>query len=553
MLLTKLHPFQNEAVDRGLDRGNLLIAWEMGLGKTLAGIAIAETLLGEGEIRCATIVCDASLKYQWAEAIAKHTDVDKRTIYVMNEGTRQAMEVPTEEFCIIIDGPPKTRAALYEKALKRKPDYIILGYTNVVSDWAQVRRTPKECHILDEITAIKTFKAQRTKKIKRFQATYRYGLTGTPMENGKPEETYSIMQYIDPYVLGGPTGDRFDLFDRTYIVRNGYGGVMRYRNLPVLHAKLSVAMSRKTAEDPEVAPYLPEVFEKDIPVDLDAKTRKAYKAIAAHLLAELQQVRYDGSFDVFAHYQGEANPNENSQQGKIMARMQALDMLLDHPDLIVASGIAYQDSQRQRDAGVDKKNWPGSKYCYDVWQSGLLDDVLTSPKLDAAVGEINTALAANPKNKVIVFSFFREMIDIIQDSLPEGISVQYHGGMNASQKAAAKAKFTQDPDCRVFISSHAGAKGTDLYMANYLLNYDMAWSAGQQDQINARHRRASSLFEHIRILNMICRNTTEPRKKASVAFKRKTARAVIDGKGADSKGRVENDLESLTEHLRKAA
>ena len=77
-------------------------------------------------------------------------------------------------------------------------------------------------------------------------------MTGTPIENGKPEELYSIMQFIDPKVLG-----RFDLFDKTFIVRNHFGGVEKYRNLTTLSKTLATASVRKRQQDPDVAPYLP--------------------------------------------------------------------------------------------------------------------------------------------------------------------------------------------------------------------------------------------------------------------------------------------------------
>lgn len=543
MLTTPLHPYQNESVDKALDRGCLLIAYEMGLGKTIISLAIAEELFGANEAEVAVIVCPAALKYQWAEAIAEHTDVEKRSITVLADGERRSIIVPTEKYAVTIDGTPKRREAQYAGLRKYQPDYVIMGYENVVNDWVNVRKLQRDIVIIDEITAIKSFRAARSKKIKRFTGPFRFGLTGAAIENGKPEELFSQMQWVDEEVLG-----RFDLYDRAYITRNGWGGVERYKNLPVLHQRLAPAMSRKTSLDPDVAPYLPKVYQKNVWVDLDAKTKKVYKVLATNLLAELKQVRFTDSFDVFAHYHGMSNIDENSQQGRIMAKVQAVDMLLDHPDLIVESGMAYQESERQRKAGVQKKTWPGSKYCYQLWQDGVVDDITVSPKLVAATSLVSDLLLTNDANKIIIFTFWREMLDILQETLP-GVSVQYHGEMNPAQKANARARFTQDADCRIFLASHAGAKGTDLYMANYLINYDLAQAAGIQDQINARHVRASSKFDHVRILNMLTKGTTESRNKDRLALKRKVAAAIMDNRGADSKGRIENDLMTLTEHL----
>jgi SNF2 family DNA or RNA helicase len=549
MLLTDLYPFQNPAVDSALARGNLLIAYSMGTGKSVCALAIMEELIADDRAETCFIVVPSSLKWQWAQQIARAVDVDTCIKKLTLEGIKQDITVPIDEHAIVIDGSKAKRAAQYAFIGEHRPAYIVLGYENVVNDWNFVRKIKPEAIFCDEIQAIKTFRSQRTRKIKRLTAPYRFGLTGTPVENGKPEELYSIMQWIDPEVLG-----RFDLFDKTYIVRNNFGGVQRYKNLPVLHAKLAEVMVRKTRRDPEVAKYLPKTQESNLYVDLDAKSRKVYNVLAKELLSELQKVKpgQGAEFDLAAYYNGQQQ-NENSAQGRIMARMQALDMLLDHPDLIVASGMDYEESLEQQQAGVVRANWQGSKYCYQVWQSGLLDDLTHSPKLAVLTDDVQDVLLDDPKNKIIVFSFFRHALDAIDEALsPLAGSVQYHGGMNAAAKAGAVAKFRDDLDCRLFICSHAGAFGTDLFMANHLYNFDSAWSSGKVDQINARHSRAASTFENIYVRNLITRGTTEPRKQALIAHKRRVGSAILDNEGADDKGRVVNEVGSLTEHLLEA-
>lgn len=549
MFTARLHPYQDEDVDRMLDAGRMLIAYETGVGKTVVSVAVIEELIGRGDVTTAMAVVLPGLKYQWAIQIAKLTDVPKRIIEVKSDGIVQNIEVPTEDYCVIVDGTPKQRAEQYAKIKATRPDYVILGYTNVVDDWSAVRRIKPECIVLDEVTAIKTFKAQRTRKIKRLSATYRYGLTATPADNGKPEELFSIYQWIESDVLG-----RFDLYDKTYIVRNKYGAVVRYKNLPVLHKKLAPWLVRRTAEEPEVAPFMPEVIRDQIFVKADAKTKKVYKHIADDLMKMLKAVQHSGqSFDVFAHYHGDSAPNESTEQGKIMARMQALDMLLNHPDLIIQSGMNYEHAKEQKALGVEKKTWPGSKYCYELWQTGLLDDLTGSPKLEELIKQVEIALAQSERNKLIVFSVNPGMLEIINDRLPEGVAVLYHGGMKAGEKAGSVARFTDDPTCRVFLSSHAGSHGTDLFMANYLFNYDHAYASGKQTQIDGRHKRSSSLFTHVMIKDLLVSGSIEVRKFDGRVQKGRVESAMIDGHGADAKGRISNDLMTLTEYLRTAS
>jgi SNF2 family DNA or RNA helicase len=211
--------------------------------------------------------------------------------------------------------------------------------------------------------------------------------------------------------------------------------------------------------------------------------------------------------------------------------------------------MKYEQSKERREAGEEKKHWPGSKYCYKAWQSGLLDELTTSDKCALLKRKVQQILDFDTTSKILIFTRFVPMLDILQDLFYPHHSIQYNGDMNATAKAGAIAEFTDNPDCRLFLSSHAGAYGCDMFMANYLINLDLHWSAGGADQINGRHDRPSSEFSHVYIRNMITEDTIEVRKLEQLDWKRKVASAVTDGRGADRLGRVQNDVTTLTRFL----
>lgn len=525
-----LHPYQNEAVDLFLRRQRLLVAYEMGLGKTIVATAAAEELLGLEEIDMVAVVVPAALKYQWAQSIARSTDVPTRLLTLKGED----LVVPTEDYAVIVDGTAKQREVLLRVAALKRVDYVILGYENVVNDWKWVSKLKPGMIVLDEATAIKSFQAQRSKKIKRWKAPYRMAMTGTPVEN-RPEEIFSIMQWVDDSVLG-----RFDLFDKTYITRNHFGGVSSYKHLDVLHRKIRPAVSRKKRLDPDVRPYLPEVDEGVWMVKADTKTATVYRRIVSDLKVALAEAGPSvGAFDVAAYYHGQKQVNENTALGRVMSRQLALEMLLDHPDLLVRSGKRY----------LDPKSNDGSQYAAELVESGALDHLNGSAKLDFLVDEVVDILETDPRNRVVVFTVFRGMLDLLEKALPYSC-VQFHGGLNSSAKAAAISKFEADPQTRVFLSSHAGGYGVDLFMANYLINYDLAWSSGKQDQINARHVRASSKFDNVYIRNVLVQGSVEERKYATLAHKRAVAGSIIDGVGGS---KIENEVASLSRFIEQSS
>lgn len=537
MLTKQLYPYQREPLERFLARGSLLVAYEMGLGKTPIAIACAEELRGCGDITTALVICPASLKYQWAQRIAEFTDLPTTPHKIKDE----IVVIPRPEYCTVIDGAPQVRRLQYHNLIHRSPAYIIMSYENVISatDSRYIRNLGAGLVILDECTAIKTFKAKRTRKIKQVLASeFRLGLTGTPVEN-KPEELFSIMQWVDGSVLG-----RYDLFDRAYILRDHFGRVRAYRNLPVLRRKLAPAISRKSRLDPDVAPYLPDVDYGTWTVSMDTPLRDKYKEIAADLYAELKALPVSGNFDLAAYYAGHGD-GDSTALGKVMARQMALEMLLDHPSLLRKSAQDFQDSQDKRDAGDTRKEWPGSSYAHTLCQNPLPD---STPKLDILTEKVSGIINFDDRNKILIFTRFRGMLDLLEERL-DVPCVQYHGGMNVKEKAAAIARFSGDSRARIFLSSHAGAYGNDMRMANYLINYDLAWSAGRADQINGRHVRASSQFSQVYIRDMITEGTVEQRRRDMLTIKRRVGSAILDGHGQDADGRVTNDLNSLLNHL----
>lgn len=541
MLTGQLLPYQTPAVDAFLQSGSLLVTMDPGTGKTIVAIAAAEELLGSAAISTCLCIVPASLKYQWAQRLAEFTDLPAYEIRVGKE----FITIPKPPHCIIIDGIQDNRDYWYSQ-IGADTEYVILGYPNVLNDWDIIRMFDWQLVVLDEITAIKNPGAGITQAIREtFTAPWRLGLTGTPVEN-KPEELYSIMDWISPGFLGDPL-----TFDRAYVKRNGNGDVIRYKNLPVLHTQLQQVMYRKKRSDPDVAPYFPAEDEDTWLVPMPDALRDAYLILAADLLDSLQALKRRGTFDVTAAYRG-GKPDEGTAVGRIAAKMQAMEMLTCHPSLIAQSCLDYQESERAKDRGEDKAAWPGSRWCNDIVNAGVItmDAALQTSKLDYLISRCYE-ITRDPVTKILVYTKYTRMLPILAEALEfNGIgTVTYSGAMTAQAKAGAIARFTADPDCRVFLSSHAGAYGCDMYMASHLINYDIPWSGGKAEQIDGRHVRASNTRETIYIRHLLAEGSLDERKLAQVRFKRRLAAAIIDGKGADHLGRIENDIGSLSAFL----
>jgi SNF2 family DNA or RNA helicase len=391
--------------------------------------------------------------------------------------------------------------------------------------------------VLDEASLIKSPSSQRSQAIKECLGyfPYRLALTATPLEN-IPEDVYSIMQFVDPNVLG-----RFDLFDKAYIRRDSGGAVMSYRNLDVLWQRLSSAMYRKSRTDPDVAPFMPEVQYHTWEVDTTPEILEAYVGMARDLLVAYDRAPgHSGGFSLSAHYGAGGENKKNAGMGEVMSIHTVMEQLLDYPQMIHSSALKY----------VTTEGESGSKYAWDVVYRNI-NMPLDTPKLDYVLGRIDTILKTDPSSKVILFSRYREMVSVTKQGL-EGLGwtcVEYHGEMSSSAKEGSVAAFLDDDDTRVFVSSHAGAYGTDLPVANWLVNIDVAWGGGLGTQINGRHIRASSIFDAVNVVNVVTKGTIEQRKVAVREFKEDLSTAAIDGKTLT--GTLVKDVKSLIKHAQE--
>jgi len=511
----ELRRYQEQAKALITQRERALLALDLGTGKTIVSIAAIEELREAGKIKCALLIMSSSLTKQWEQKIQEFTDSSVR----------------------IVDGStlPKKRLSIYEEILSAPPDYMIMGLRQAVSDMPFIQKLNPDLVLVDEVTNIKNFGTQQTKAIKKIKSRYRIGLTAEPVENGKAEELFSIMQWIDDSVLGN-----WREFESNYITRNSYNIITGYKNMPELNNRLMDACISKRRTDPDVAEFMPTVEEYNCYVEMDDVTAKIYKQIARELYGELRSADPQASRELASYYSGERDSNiDSTGLGKITSRLLACQLLLDDPSLLEASARAYNDPE----------NPMGSRYASQLLEAGRLSPSGThGAKLSACVELVEEYMAADPEHKVIVFARFKGVLPLLRDRLSTYNPVLFTGDLNGKQRGEAIFRFTNDPDTRLFLSSDAGGYGVDLWCASHLLNYDLPNSSGAFKQRNGRHVRASSKFRKVYIDNLIVSGSIEEYQLTRLKYKARVANAVLTGM-SDVHGKVTNDAKSLTKFL----
>lgn len=495
MFVGTLRPFQEEARERMVEEQRLLLAAIMGAGKTPISIATIEHLIEDEYVEKGLLIVPASLRRQWLREVDKFTDV----------------AVP-----ILVEGPRHLRERAYEK-FDRNGEYLVMSYNTAVSDWDVIHQLDFQFVLADEVQAIKDPTSQRSQVVKDVMGTvdYRYGLTGTPVEN-KAEEVFSIMEGLDPDLFGPARA-----FDRTFIVRDNWGKPVKYVNPGLFHSTLSKRMFRVSAKD--IEDQLPGMQELEEDVSFDAKSLRLWRHIATELLHDLQQAAELGSsrFDIDTHYSSARDSQENlALRGQIMSKVTCLRMLGDHPQLLVRSAESYKDTTTKL----------GSQYAAALKGKGLLDGLpKTSEKYRRSIELIEELTESG--EKVVLFSFFKPTLSWLQHDLKKkGIeAVLFTGDMDGKAKDESQQRFLHDEQVKVFLASDAGGQGVDLPIAKYLINFNLPWSGGQYAQRNARIRRISSENERIVIINMLVDKSIDVRQYGMLRLKQAAADAIVDG------------------------
>jgi superfamily II DNA or RNA helicase len=125
---------------------------------------------------------------------------------------------------------------------------------------------------------------------------------------------------------------------------------------------------------------------------------------------------------------------------------------------------------------------------------------------------VRKILSENPGEKLIVFSFYRATIAylierLIEDGIP---ALSLVGGMG-DERWNTIERFRDNPGLKVLVSSEVGSEGIDLQFCRYLFNYDLPWNPMKLEQRIGRLDRIGQKAEKILIYNLFCPGTIEDR------------------------------------------
>lgn len=118
-----------------------------------------------------------------------------------------------------------------------------------------------------------------------------------------------------------------------------------------------------------------------------------------------------------------------------------------------------------------------------------------------------------PDEKVIIFAYFKGTLRYLQKRLlAEGIGCALiHGELDDEERAAELDAFRDKPEIRVLLSSEVGSEGIDLQFSRVVVNYDLPWNPMRVEQRIGRIDRVGQKAERLSIVHFKVKGTVEER------------------------------------------
>ncbi|WP_152656965.1 DEAD/DEAH box helicase [Oceanobacillus sp. CFH 90083] len=154
-----------------------ILADDMGLGKTLQAIAYITSESEGNPVGPHLIIVPSSVVYNWKSELEKFAP---------------------HLTAVILTGQPAERHERMKDSLNK--DVWITSYTTMRQDIDYYQDITFQTLLLDEAQYIKNYQTKTSKAIRMLQATRRFALSGTPIENSI-EELWSIFQVVLPGLM----------------------------------------------------------------------------------------------------------------------------------------------------------------------------------------------------------------------------------------------------------------------------------------------------------------------------------------------------------------
>jgi len=504
---TDFKPYQYIPLLKFLYSGNkrLLVADEVGLGKTIEAGHIMLELKARHELRNALVICPNSLLEKWHDELLERFDLNFK---VYGEGM--------------------SREFLQDIKQQRDSLYAIVNYEKLRG--VNLVKYMEQNHIVfdfllcDEAHKLRNHTTATHQGVKHLIRNARAGvfLTATPIMNDE-DNLFWLLNLLDeqsydnpslfrnalkenvPFVkalsllgdMDQPLKEIISELDQSEIVSTYSVGDNVYEKTITIHDKFaSVPIYQRVVEESQKEDSL----EKRIQMQSDISSLNVINGIFTR--NRKRDVMYESP-----QAQRQATPCYIPFTDE--ERKEYEEELADYRNAytyIGTDGEMHWIEGRLLGYMTLERQLASSLYAYTRGPENAL--LYPDAKFDALMRVYNEVVCTH-KKKLIVFAVFNHTIDYLTARFAQqGVSaIVINGALNRLERKENLERFRDDLENKVLIASEVGSEGLDMQFCDALVNYDLPWNPMVVEQRIGRIDRIGQKSPVINIYNMVMQDT----------------------------------------------
>ncbi len=524
---TEFHPYQFIPALQFVQhaRHGLLIADEVGLGKTIEAALVLRELMARGRMDRVLVVCPANLRSKWRDELSHRFDLKFDLL--------RGAELEEQLKRMQRDGvEPALRAIVSFESIRRGEDEARAGSRGDVRRAIEESGITFDLVIFDEAHHMRNAPT-RTSRVGRTlseSSDHVLLLSATPLQTDR-DDLLTLLRLLEPSIFSPMNPAELDEFLEP---NRGINSALEELSRLVADPARVAACMREAAETPAGAalrdnpmfshwlnrlsrrsePLGPERIMELRRVLHDAHTLSPYYSrsrkrevqpnppqrrplVENVQLDEREQAFYNALTDYLKLREGARPGNlapsfavitrERIAASCLRAARDVLDALLHEDETGAEDALGYEgedSSIRDRVARARPSNDAELEAAAEAVRAAADDLPDSDGKMDALIKMIRHLLETNSSRKMLVFTTFRGTLSYLEERLEhEGIGFSsVSGAVPVADRPALIERFRDDEDQRVLLSTEVAAEGVDLQFCDAIINYDLPWNPMRVEQ-----------------------------------------------------------------------
>jgi superfamily II DNA or RNA helicase len=471
----------------------IIVADEVGLGKTISAGHIVLELAARGELNSLLVVCLNSIQEKWIDELHNKFNVRIERferIHDFKTALKNANEHNDKIFGVIN----------YDKFRDRN---------NI--EYFENNAVRFDLLIFDEVHTLRNDTNAR-KSIKKFTelANSIVMLTATPIMTSL-ENLYSLVRLLDE-----DNYSNYQIFQNAININKPF--IRAYNQLNAGFPTNEIARELKTIEIENVFKYGDDESTTNVPLSEMLADDDLYhriiqelentKSITVSKKVQLQEMLIN--LNSLNHFYTRTRKSEVLTEGNIVKRnANVVEIEMNKDEQQIYNEVINTVSEDIGGIQI-KRNYASSLFANEYNEEQYFKGVHNISFNDGKYNALIEIIGQQENKQIIVFAFFRKTLLYLKNRLQNnGHKVGLiFGGVEMIERNKIIENF-KNREFQILLSSEVGSTGLDMQFCDRMVNYDLPWNPMVVEQRIGRIDRIGQQSEIINIFNFIYKNTIE--------------------------------------------